>query len=144
MTKPIDSHTAELRRLADAYERCEATLAALVREVQAIRLHQVGQEYRDELIAGLGAAIGLGPTETAAKQIALVLAGAADPPAGTEDLVALLRTSSRKAPPSSSKQIKRVLQAAAEAKAADKLAPLCLFRFQVDDDSTSTTETDTP
>ncbi len=144
MTKPIDPHTAELRRLADTLERHEAAQAAVVRELRAIRLHVEGKAYRDQLLAGLGAALGLGPTYAAAERLALVLAGAADPPEGCADLVSLLRTASgRAAAPVSARQLFRVLQSAAEAAAADKLSAFCQWRgFAQDEVSSPSDETD--
>ena len=97
-----------------------------------------GNRFRDELIVGLGTTLGLGPTWAAAQHIALVLQGAADPPDGCADLVALLRTHGA---PKSARQVLRILQAAAKAQAADKLDAFCQFRgFRDYDDSA----TDTP
>jgi hypothetical protein len=97
-----------------------------------------GNRFRDELIVGLGATLGLGPTWAAAQHLALVLQGVADPPDGCADLVALLRTHRA---PSSARQVLRILQDAAKAQAADKLDAFCQFRgFRDYDDSATDTD----
>ena len=92
-----------------------------------------GNRFRDELIVGLGATLGLGPTWAAAQHLALVLQGVADPPDGCADLVALLRTHRA---PTSARQIHRILKDAATARAADKFNDFCRWPgFSEHDDS---------
>ncbi len=116
----------DIARLADAFER-------LARDVQALRLAVEGNRFRDELIVGLGAISGLGPTWAAAQHLALLMQGVADPPDGCADLVALLRTHRA---PTSARQIHRILKDAATARAADKFNDFCRWPgFSEHDDS---------
>ena len=120
----------DIARLADAFER-------LARDVQGLRLAVEKKRFSDELIAGLGATLGLGPTCAAAQRLALMLKGAVDPPDGCEDTVVLLRAHRV---PCSARTILRILQADAKAKAADKLDAFCQFQGFRDDDDSATDE----
>jgi hypothetical protein len=95
----------------------------LAGEVRAMRLAVEGRRYRTELLVRLSTAIGLGTTWAGAQQLAQVLLGASDPPAGSEQLVELLQRHGRC--PRSDKQLWLILKAAAAAAVTDRNREVC-------------------
>ena len=106
-----------------------ANVRALRAEMRGLRLAVEGRTYRDQLIAELAAAVGLGPTWSCAQEIALILGGVRVGPA--PELAAALRAS--RSCPRSPRQILRILQSVREEEFADTTAVLCQWPPRAED-----------